>query len=172
MKRNCSATGSPKAVSTKRTGPTFRSSARRFRLSAPAPGQAARSIGSSSFGSREQTSRRLPKPMRLPWRADYTSTSPACRRRSAWPSAWPATLRRRRTLGWWTSCWHRRGSASAWRRIGSTSSVTPTPSATTAIRIMRLPHTATGSSRRSTTTCRSTSSPPSNSPATCCPTRR
>ena len=80
---------------------------------------------------------------------DLTGLPPSPR----WPSAWPATLRRRRTLGWCTSCWRRRGSASAWRRIGSTSSVTPTPSATTAIRITRLPRTAIGSSRRSTTTC-------------------
>ena len=52
---------------------------------------------------------------------------------------------------------------------GSTSPATPTPTATRRTASARSGPIATGSSRPSTTTCPSTSSRSSNSPATCCP---
>ena len=66
-------------------------------------------------------------------------------------------------------CWPRPTTASAWPSSGSTSCATPTASATTATTRGRSGATATGSSPPSTATCRSTASPPSSSPATCCP---
>ena len=74
------------------------------------------------------------------------------------------------------ACSPRRPTASAGRGTGSTSSATPTT--TTATRRPARPvasrsrpgATATGSSTRSTATCRSTSSSSTRSPATCCPT--
>ena len=74
--------------------------------------------------------------------------------------------------GWSIGCWPRRIMASAGRGAGSTWPATPTPTATKKTGRGRSGPIATGSSTRSTRTCRSTSSPSSNSPATCCPARR
>ena len=70
------------------------------------------------------------------------------------------------------ACSPRRTTASAGRGRGSTSRATPTPTATRRTTGARSGSTATGSSTRSTATCRSTSSRSSRSPATCCRTPR
>ena len=58
-----------------------------------------------------------------------------------------------------------------WARRGSTLPATPTAPATPTTHRGRSGSTATTSSGRSTTTCRSTGSPSSSWPATCCRTR-
>ena len=76
------------------------------------------------------------------------------------------------TRRWSTGCSRRRTTASGRPGTGSTSPATPTATATPSTARGRSGRTATGSSTRSTPTCRSTSSRSSNSPATCCRTRR
>ena len=80
------------------------------------------------------------------------------------------------TNGSSTGCWRRRTMASAGRARGWIWRATPTPTATRRTTGGRSGNTATGSSTRSTATCRSTGSRSSRSPATCCrtprPTRR
>ncbi len=70
------------------------------------------------------------------------------------------------------ACWPRRATANAWRCAGSTPPATPTPTATKATANASCGAGATGSSTPSTATCRSTSSPSSSWPATCCRSRR
>ena len=73
---------------------------------------------------------------------------------------------------WSTACSIRPATASTWPGSGSTPPATATPTACTWTTTARSGPIATGSSRRSTPTSRSTGSSSSSSPATCCPTRR
>ena len=71
-----------------------------------------------------------------------------------------------------TANWLRRNGASIAAATGSTPPATPTRTAFTSTTIARCGRTAIGSSKRSTATCRSTSSRSSTWPATCCRSRR
>jgi hypothetical protein len=82
------------------------------------------------------------------------------------PAADSRTVAPTPTSGWSTSCSRRPTTASTGRRCGSISPGTPTPRATRRTVGARCGRTATGSSVRSTTTCPSTGSPSSSSPAT------
>ena len=73
---------------------------------------------------------------------------------------------------WSTGCSRRRSYGERMAMSGSTWPATPTRTATTSTATARCGRGATGSSRHSTATCRTTSSPSSNSPATCCRTPR
>ena len=84
----------------------------------------------------------------------------------------PPIHRRRLTSGWSTGCWPCRNTASGWPCIGSTWPATPTAAATTATTSATVWLYRDYVIRRSTPTSRSTSSPSSSLPATCCPTRR
>ena len=72
---------------------------------------------------------------------------------------------------WSTPSWPARGMANAGRGTGSTWRATRTPTGTWKTLRARCGSGATGSSTRSTRTCRSTASRPSSWPATCCPIR-
>ena len=107
--------------------------------------------------------------------AAFRSISPACRRRPrkstrSSPIRWTESHESDESLS--IGCSPRRATASAWSGNGSTPRATRTPTATRAIRRARCGTGAIGRSRRSTTTCRSTSSRSSNSPAICCRSRR
>ena len=66
-----------------------------------------------------------------------------------------------------TACWPAPRSANTWPSPGSMRPATPTPTAINRINSTRSGRIAIGSSAHSTTICRTTSSSPGNSPATC-----
>ena len=79
------------------------------------------------------------------------------------------TPTRTRTRSWSIACSPARTTASGWRCRGSMRPATPTATAFSRTATPGNGSGATGSCRRSTTTCRSISSRSGNSPATCCP---